>query len=94
MGSKWPMLQPMQHTVLFSKAGIASLFELCGYRVIEIAATKKVMTLDYLANQIAVTNPLLNEIYRRRRWLLPGPLRDRAFEWNIGEFIAFAQKPG
>src|SRR5687767_1793937 len=32
MGSKWPMLQPMQHTVLFSRRSIAALLERCGFQ--------------------------------------------------------------
>src|SRR6185503_17033623 len=36
MGSKWPMLQPMQHTMLFSRRSIAALLERCGFQGIQV----------------------------------------------------------
>jgi SAM-dependent methyltransferase len=93
MGSKWPMLQPMQHTVLFSKRGIASLLERCGYVNVRVETAYKVLALDYLANQLVATNPSLHHIYRGLRWIMPAPLRHRPFAVNIGELIAYAQTP-
>src|ERR1041385_1853392 len=47
MGSRWPMLQPMQHTVLFSRRSIAALLERCGFRDVRVETTRKVLTMDY-----------------------------------------------
>lgn len=93
MGSRWPMLQPMQHTYLFSKPGMADLLKRCGFVNVQVKTTHKVLTIDYLGDQMAATNPQIYRLYRSLRWLLPKPLRNRPFGVNIGELIAFAQKP-
>ena len=93
MRSKWPMLQPMQHTVLFSKRGISALLERCGYVNLKVAPTHKVLAADYLGNQLVATNPSLYRLYRGLRHLMPSFLRNSPFAVNIGEFIAYAQKP-
>jgi len=93
MGSRWPMLQPMQHTFLFSKRSMAELLERCGFVNIQVRATYKVLTIDYLGDQMAATNPQVHRLYRSLRWVLPKPLRDKPLGVNIGEMIAFAQKP-
>jgi cyclopropane fatty-acyl-phospholipid synthase-like methyltransferase len=92
MGSKWPMLQPMQHTVLFSRRGIATLLERCGFRDVRVETTRKVLTLDYLADQLTATNPSLNRAYRALGWIFPARLRQRPFGVNIGEFVAYARR--
>lgn len=92
MGSKWPMLQPMQHTVLFSRRSIADLLERCGFQDVQVETAHKVLTMDYLADQLTATNPALNRIYQATRWIVPGPLRRRAIAVNIGEFVAYARR--
>lgn len=90
MGSKWPMLQPMQHTVLFSRRSIAELLERCGFRDVRVETTHKVLTMDYLAEQLTVTNPGLNRAYGALSWMVPCPLRHKPVGVNIGEFVAYA----
>jgi 2-polyprenyl-3-methyl-5-hydroxy-6-metoxy-1,4-benzoquinol methylase len=92
MGSKWPMLQPMQHTVLFSRRSIAALLERCGFGEVQVETTHKVLTMDYLADQLTATNPGLNRVYQATSWLVPGPLRRKPFPVNIGEFVAYARR--
>ena len=92
MGSKWPMLQPMQHTVLFSQRGIAALLEGCGFQDVRVETTHKVLTMDYLADQLTVTNPGLNKAYQAMSWIVPGPLRRKPVAVNIGEFVAYARR--
>ena len=92
MGSRWPMLQPMQHTVLFSRRSIADLLERCGFRDVRVETTRKVLTMDYLADQLTATNPNLNRTYRAMGWIIPAPLRHRPFGVNIGEFVAYARR--
>src|SRR5213078_2945981 len=91
MGSRWPMLQPMQHTVLFSRRGIAALLKRCGFGDVRVETTHNVLTMDYLADQLAVTNPGLDRIYQSTSWLIPGPLRRKLIPVNIGEFAAYAR---
>lgn len=92
MGSKWPMLQPMQHAMLFSRRGIAALLERCGFRDVKVETARKVVTMDYLAEQIVPTNPGLNRAYQKSSWIVPGPLRRWPFAVNIGEFVAYARR--
>jgi cyclopropane fatty-acyl-phospholipid synthase-like methyltransferase len=92
MRSKWPMLQPMQHTVLFSRRGIAELLEHCGFSDVRVETARKVLTMDYLADQLIATNPGLSRAYRTVRWVIPAPLRHRPFRVNIGEFVAYARR--
>jgi 2-polyprenyl-3-methyl-5-hydroxy-6-metoxy-1,4-benzoquinol methylase len=92
MGSRWPMLQPMQHTILFSRRSIAALLEQCGFGEIQVDTTHKFLTMDYLADQLVATNPSLHRVYRATRWIVPGPLRRKPFPVNIGEFVAYARR--
>jgi cyclopropane fatty-acyl-phospholipid synthase-like methyltransferase len=92
MGAKWPMLQPMQHTVLFSRRSIAALLERCGFRDVRVETAHKVLTMDYLAEQLAAVNPGLNRTYQALSWIVPGVLRRRAMAVNIGEFTAYARR--
>jgi len=93
MGSKWPMLQPMQHTVLFSRRGIAALLERCGFHAVHVETAHKVLTMDYLADQLGLTNPGLLRAYQALSWAVPGTLRRRPLAVNIGEFAAYARRP-
>jgi 2-polyprenyl-3-methyl-5-hydroxy-6-metoxy-1,4-benzoquinol methylase len=92
MGSKWPMLQPMQHTVLFSRRSIAALLERCGFQQVHVETARKVLTMDYLADQLAATNPGINRMYQALGWILPAALKRRPLGVNIGEFIAYARR--
>ena len=59
MRARWPMLQPDQHTYLFSKAAMRTLLVDRGYDPVRIEATRKVLTLEYLFGQLRQTNPTL-----------------------------------
>ena len=52
----------------------------------------KVLTIDYLADQLTATNPRLNRAYQTVSWIIPGPLRRKPYEFNIGEFVAYARR--
>jgi hypothetical protein len=92
MGSRWPMLQPMQHTVLFSRRGIADLLERSGFEDVQVEAAHKVLTIDYLADQLTATNPGINRLYQVMNWVIPGPLKRKPLAINIGEFVAYARR--
>ena len=93
MKSKWPMLQPMQHTVLFSKASMDFALRDCGFTNVRVETAYKTLTIDYLGGQLVATNPGLHRLYNAIRWAVPRPLRAKPIMFNIGELLAFAQKP-
>jgi len=92
MGRSWPMLQPLQHTVLFSRKGIAALLETVGFRVVAIETAFKTITVDYLGDQLAATNAGLHRLFRAIRTLIPRRIRQAPIDVNIGEFIVFAAR--
>ena len=48
--------------------------------------------MDYLADQLGLTNPGLNRGYRALSWIVPGALRRKPLAVNIGEFVAYARR--
>ena len=91
MGTRWPMLQPFQHTCLFSAKSLRMALETAGYADIEIMPARKVLTADYLAGQIKTHNPLLAHLYDTLSRALPRKWRDLPLSVNIGEIMAFAR---
>jgi 2-polyprenyl-3-methyl-5-hydroxy-6-metoxy-1,4-benzoquinol methylase len=92
MGKAWPMLQPMQHTVLFSQPAMAQMLDANGFSDIDVRTTPKVMTIEYLGEQLRETNPGVAKIYDSLSWILPRSLKAMPMGVNIGEFIVFARK--
>jgi len=92
MGSRWPMLQPMQHTYLFSKAAMQLALEMAGYGNIGVRNADKSLTMDYLLDQLRLYNPVITGLYKMLSPLIPRALRQKSFAVNIGEMLAFAQR--
>jgi len=92
MGSRWPMLQPMQHTYLFSRTAVRFVLAKAGYENIGVQEADKSLTLDYLIDQLRVHNPLISRSYQALSKLLPRALRQGTFSANIGEMLAYAQR--
>jgi len=91
MGSYWPMLEPLQHTVLFSRKSLAALLRQCGFNHIEMRTARKLLTADYLAEQVGGLTPGMERAYRIGSPLVPATLRTRPIWVNIGEIMAFAR---
>ncbi len=91
MRHSWPMLQPHQHTVLFSRESLRTLLEKCQFYDIEIISAFKVLTPDYLAGQISVHNPLLTKMYGVIRSVLPPGARNAQVRVNISEIMSFSR---
>lgn len=91
MGKRWPMLQPLQHTCLFSPASLRRALETAGYTDIEIMPARKVLTPEYLAGQIKGYNPLIASFYNVLSKVLPEKLRNMPISVNISEIMAFAR---
>lgn len=94
MGSGWPMLQPLQHTVLFSRRSLAQALQKVGFMSIDLAPARKTLTADYLAGQVAALNPALGRAYGLGARFVPKAIRQQALGVNIGEMMAFARWPG
>ena len=93
IGSRWPMLQPIRHTISFSKRAISDLLAKAGFCDIHSEATKRVLSLDYLLSKVQEYNRILLLLYGVINRLLPAYFRKKTFAINIGEFIVFAKKP-
>jgi SAM-dependent methyltransferase len=91
--ARWPMFQPMQHTVLFSRRGLRLALSAAGFDVISIGAAHKTLTADYLAGQVQMYLPAVVGAYRGASRAIPENLRTRPINLNIGELMAFARLP-
>ena len=91
MGKRWPMLQPFQHTCLFSAKSLRMALEQAGYGNVEIMPARKVLTPDYLIGQIKSYNPVISSLYNAVSKVLPKKLRDLPVSVNISEVMAFAR---
>ena len=92
MGKRWPMLQPLQHTFVFSQKSLRTALKRAGLEPHAAEPARKCVTIDYLARQIASHNPALHAIYRGMAPLLPAALRRHAFQVNIGEMMVLARR--
>lgn len=91
MKSHWFMLQPLQHTVLFSRSAMKEMLLSEGFVNITIESTYKYLTLDYIAKQLIETNKVIASMIKPILTILPKAIRCRPFKINIGEFIVFAK---
>jgi len=89
--ARWPMFQPMQHTVLFARRGLRLALSAAGFDDIVITAAHKTLTADYLAGQVEMYLPAIVSGYRTASRALPESLRTRPVSVNIGEIMAFAR---
>jgi cyclopropane fatty-acyl-phospholipid synthase-like methyltransferase len=91
MKARWPMLQPYQHTYLFSAKSLQIALEKSGYHDIQIVAAQKILTPDYLAEQVRSLNPTLSKLYNTAASVFPSKLRNLPIGFYIGEIMAFAR---
>jgi 2-polyprenyl-3-methyl-5-hydroxy-6-metoxy-1,4-benzoquinol methylase len=91
MGAAWPMLQPDQHTFLFSRRAMRALLEKEGFEPLVIETAQKVLTLDYLFGQLRQTNPTLARWLDRAKRFVPARARYAQVALNIGEMFVCAR---
>jgi SAM-dependent methyltransferase len=90
MGKAWPMLQPFQHTVLFSRKSAKILLEEAGFNGVYFSGTKKFFSPDYLFGQLKGLNPCIYAIYSNMKKIIPGFMRKNRISLNIGEIMIAA----
>lgn len=94
LGARWPHLQPYQHTILFSERSMRLALRQTGYVDVEIVPATKVLTLDYLAEQLGEHSSAITGAYQMLAGWLPEGVRRRPARVNIGEMLVFARTPG
>lgn len=92
MGSRWPMLQPMQHLSLFSSEALRIALKKSGYEDISIGPAYKVLSCDYLIRQLPSLNPLLYKALTRATHFMPRRFIESWMGINIGEICAIATR--
>ena len=91
MGSRWPMLQPYQHTFLFSGKHFGRLLEKSGLHPLELRPAIKVMTPGYLAKQLELYFPLMSRLSLDLGRLFPR-FSGLPIPFRIGEFLSISGK--
>jgi len=94
LGCRWPMLQPLQHTVLFSRKSLALCLELAGFSGSTFETAYKVVSLDYLFDQVREYFPTTHKAYRFLSRGVRGGLLRKPRTLNIGEMLAVGSPAG
>jgi 2-polyprenyl-3-methyl-5-hydroxy-6-metoxy-1,4-benzoquinol methylase len=92
-GSRWPMLQPMQHLTLFSRRALLGILEQAGFVDVHVDTAYKVISWEYLIGQIRTLNPWAHAVLRRAARLVSAAALTKYRPLNIGEILAVARKP-
>jgi 2-polyprenyl-3-methyl-5-hydroxy-6-metoxy-1,4-benzoquinol methylase len=90
MGSRWPMLQPMQHLHLFSGRALTQCLKAAGFTRVSINTAYKTLSLEYVVDQISSLNPVLSSGLAGAMRLMPARQRTKNRRINIGELLAVA----
>jgi hypothetical protein len=94
MGSRWPMLQPMQHLYLFSHRAMTQALTSQGFEAVDVRPAYKTLRADYLIDQIKALNPVLSAMLRAVSTVVPASSLGRYRRFNIGEILAIGRKAG
>ncbi len=87
----WPQYRE-EHLTYLSRAGIGALLRRTGFSIIDVASTRKAITLAYAYGQaVAYPVPLLSLATTLAYRALP-PLRHRAFRIGMGEMTVVAER--
>ncbi len=91
MGARWPHYQPFQHFHLFGRTDLRRFLEAAGFEVVAEGPVGKVLTYDYLSQQLQANNPLLSRLLRSAGRVAPESLRNAPVEIRIGEMMMIAK---
>jgi 2-polyprenyl-3-methyl-5-hydroxy-6-metoxy-1,4-benzoquinol methylase len=92
MQSRWPMYQPMQHTILFSPEALQSSVTRVGFKSTVNLPAYKSLSFKYLTDQIKILNPILFKICNLLNKILPKFLVERPIFLNISEFLLISKR--
>jgi SAM-dependent methyltransferase len=92
MGSRWPMLQPMQHLFLFSRRALDRALRAEGFDHVSVNTAYKTLSLEYLLNQIKPLNPTLSRALGALTRVAPSSFLRGYRRVNIGEILAVAHR--
>jgi SAM-dependent methyltransferase len=93
MGSRWPMLQPMQHLHLFSRRGLVEVIRSEQFEDVRAGTAYKTLSVEYLLDQIRTLNPFLSRMLGAATRVAPASVLRRYRRVNIGEILATARRP-
>lgn len=91
MGRRWPMLQPLQHSILFSKKGLSSVLKETGFHELASVPAYKVLSFDYLSGQLKDLNPVLSKVMTMVSRAIPRSLSKKPIRINISEFMSISR---
>ena len=92
MGSRWPMLQPMQHLSLFSGRSLERALRDAGFGEVTVRTAYKTLSIDYLINQIKPLNPVLSGTLDTLTRVVPASALRKYRRINIGEILAVGRR--
>jgi 2-polyprenyl-3-methyl-5-hydroxy-6-metoxy-1,4-benzoquinol methylase len=92
MGSRWPMLQPMQHLSIFSRRSLRTALEQSGFTDVRMGTAYKTLSAAYLVDQIRTLNPVLSKAMRACLSVVPSSAVTAYRQVNIGEIFAVATR--
>jgi 2-polyprenyl-3-methyl-5-hydroxy-6-metoxy-1,4-benzoquinol methylase len=90
MGARWPMLQPMQHLTIFSRQSLRAALDAAGFRTGLVVTAHKVLSYQYLIDQLRLLNPMLHPVLTGVSRVVPRRVMQRYRKVNIGEVLAIA----
>ncbi len=91
MGARWPHYQPFQHFHLFGRSDLRRFLEAAGFDIVAEGPVGKVLTYDYLSQQLQANNPLLSRLLRSAGRIASQSLRNAPVEIRIGEMMMIAK---
>jgi 2-polyprenyl-3-methyl-5-hydroxy-6-metoxy-1,4-benzoquinol methylase len=91
MGSRWPMLQPMQHLTLFSRRALDTAVQAQGFSTVTLRTCYKTLSVDYLINQIKPLNPVLAGSLDALSRVVPDRVLREYRRINIGEILSVSR---
>jgi 2-polyprenyl-3-methyl-5-hydroxy-6-metoxy-1,4-benzoquinol methylase len=91
MGRSWPMLQPFQHTILFSRTSLNQTLAVSGFQEIKSTSAFKILTFEYLIGQLQQTSPLLAKLSALVNTIVPKSWSKKPLALNISEFMSISR---
>ena len=93
MGDRW-IEYKLEHLYYFSAASMRLLLERSGFEEVRVAASRKVLTIDYIARHFErFRHPVLSPFIRGLRAVIPGKIAHGHLLVPASGLRAIARKP-